>query len=61
MAEINIQRSKSSNALWWILGIVAVVLIVWLLFTWTGGTRTVSTDVPGLPLAVAFSEGVTRT
>jgi hypothetical protein len=26
MAEINIQR-KSSNALWWILGIVALVII----------------------------------
>lgn len=31
MAQINIQR-KSSQAMWWILGLIALVLIVWWLF-----------------------------
>ncbi len=48
MAEINIQRKSSSNALWWILAIVAIAVIAWFLFARTG------TDTPrsGLELPV---------
>jgi hypothetical protein len=59
MAEINIQR-KSSNTLWWILGIVAIVLLVWFLFAWMGGDRTqpmTGTGSTGMPYAAAFTIG----
>lgn len=38
MAEINIQRKSGTNALWWILAIVAILVILWFLFA--GGTTT---------------------
>jgi hypothetical protein len=48
MAEINIQR-KSSNALWWVLGIVALVILVWFLFTWMGADTRQPMTGTGLP------------
>lgn len=57
MADINIQR-KSSNAVWWILGIVALVIVAWFLFTMMGGDTTPrvgTTDLYGLPVAAAFT------
>lgn len=35
MAEINIQR-KSSNAIWWVIGIVVLAVVVW----WLMSART---------------------
>jgi hypothetical protein len=60
MAEINIQR-KSNNALWWILAIVAVVIIAWMLFAWTGtGQQTPATfhEVPAGPFAASLLDGL---
>jgi hypothetical protein len=55
MAEINVQR-KSSNALWWVLGIVALVLVAWFLFAWMGGdTQRVSIALTGEPYAAAVT------
>lgn len=56
MAEINIQR-KSSNTLWWILGIVALVILAWFLFAWMGGDTTqpvTGAGVPAAPFATSF-------
>lgn len=36
MSEINIQRKSGTNMLWWILGIVALLIVAWLLFANTG-------------------------
>jgi hypothetical protein len=44
VADINIQR-KSSSAIWWILGVVALVVLIWLLFAWD--TEPVTTRLPG--------------
>lgn len=43
MADINVQR-RSSNAVWWIIGIVAAVILLWLLFGW-GNTGTMTDPV----------------
>lgn len=32
MSEINIQRKSGSSALWWALGIIALLILAWLLF-----------------------------
>jgi len=56
MAEINIQR-KSSNAIWWILAIVAVVLIVWFLMAGTGRQPMTQAPAPALPSFAASAGG----
>jgi hypothetical protein len=33
MADINVQR-KSPSAIWWILAIVALLILLWVLFGW---------------------------
>ena len=33
MADINVQR-KSPSAIWWILGVVALLILLWVLFGW---------------------------
>ncbi len=54
MAEINIQR-KSTSWLWWVLGIVAVLLIVWAIASmWN--TRTEPTEPIGLMAPVPMQQ-----
>lgn len=46
MADINIQR-RSTSWLWWVLGIVAVLLIVWAIVSmWNAGPEPVSLMAP---------------
>ena len=59
MADINIQR-KSSNAIWWILGIVALVLIVWFVMRGTGEQPMTQAPAQALPSFTA-SAGVAAT
>jgi type VI protein secretion system component VasK len=33
MAEIQIQR-KSPGTVWWVLGIVALIVVVWMMWAW---------------------------
>jgi hypothetical protein len=47
MAEINIQK-KSANPMWWVLAIVAVVIVGWLLFA-RGGDRMPEESSIGAP------------
>lgn len=37
MADINIQR-RSSHAVWWVLGLIALIVIAWMV--WSGRTGT---------------------
>jgi hypothetical protein len=39
MAEINVQQ-KSSSAIWWVIGIIALALVLWFVFGWNWGTDT---------------------
>lgn len=32
MSEINIQRKSGSGVMWWVLGIIALLILVWLMF-----------------------------
>jgi hypothetical protein len=54
MAEINIQR-KSSSALWWILAIVALVIVAWFLFGMGDGTQRVGSLLTGESYAAAVA------
>ena len=52
MSQINIQRKSGSNVLWWVLGIVALLIVLWLLFANTGtDTQTTYIVDPGGPIA----------
>ena len=50
MADINVQR-KSSSALWWVLGILALIVLLWFLFAWD--TEPGVTMIPGGSAPVA--------
>lgn len=53
MADINIQH-KSSNAVWWILGILALILVVWMLWGWMDTEPAVRGALPpGAPAVAA--------
>ncbi len=61
MADINLQRKSSTSALWWVLGIIALVIIIWMVWAWTGtgrtGTGTVQLPAQGdMPQAVIAVE-----
>jgi hypothetical protein len=49
MADINVQR-KSPSALWWILGILAVGILLWFLFAWESDPA-VTMRMPSAPTA----------
>jgi hypothetical protein len=51
MADINVQR-KSSNALWWILGLIALLVLLWFIFAW--GTEPAV--MMNLPLATVLAD-----
>jgi hypothetical protein len=46
MAEINIQPKSSSNAMWWILAIVGLLIVGWFLFAGNANTapRTTTSE-----------------
>lgn len=50
MANIDIQRKSSSNAIWWILGIVALVVLLFVMFGRGNSPQTVgmAPDAPGV-------------
>lgn len=58
MAEINVQR-RSSSGLWWIIGLVALAILIWALFAWSGADDTV-VQIPAAdgPFAVWIAETV---
>ena len=51
MADINVQR-KSSNALWWIIGLIALLVVLWFILSW--GTEPGITTT--LPLATVVAD-----
>jgi hypothetical protein len=58
MAEINIQP-KSSNTMWWVLGVVALLVVVWLLFAGTGDSTprtSLELELPASPQAAMLLE-----
>lgn len=61
MADINLQRKSSSGALWWVLGIVALIILIWMIWAWmdTGRTGTVrgpaAGDMPQAAITVEVS------
>lgn len=53
MSEINIQRKSGSNVLWWVLGLVALLIVAWLLFANMGtDTQTGYVVDPGSAVAL---------
>jgi hypothetical protein len=53
MTEINIQK-KSTNPMWWVLAVVAVVIVGWLLFA-RGNDRAPETSSIGAPASELVS------
>jgi hypothetical protein len=48
MAEIKVQR-RSSNAVWWIVGVIALIVLLWMIFAWAGwdtGVNDVGSAAP---------------
>lgn len=61
MGEINIQQKSGSAVLWWMLGIVALLIVAWLLFANTGTDRQIGHVVdPGGQVAAMMTMIDTR-
>ena len=56
MAEINIQR-RPSTAIWWIIGIIALAVIVWMLLGWSTQPEITSFEDASGPVALILSSG----
>jgi hypothetical protein len=56
MADINIQR-KSSNVIWWVIGVIAALVIIWMLWAWMGRdpVRAVGLTLDVAPQAVLLT------
>lgn len=60
MSDINIQRKSGSHMMWWMLGIVALVIVGWLLFanTDTNPQMGLLVEPGGAVAALATSMGI---
>ena len=55
MADIDIQR-RSSNALLWIVAVIALLLFIWLFFGWASGPTATRRPAASTPTAMVLPD-----